>query len=220
MEEIWKDIPGFKNYQASNLGRIRSTGFYQKVFSKKVGYYDRYRKGTILKPAKRKPGEDYLFVTLCIDGVVTNHFVHKLVALTFPEICGEWFEGAEISHLDENPGNNIPTNLKWVTHTENNNWGSRLEKSMSKIRKPVWQMSLDGQLIERYNSASEAANNNGFLSSNIANVCNGKGKTAFGYKWVKESDLHPFVLRLLKDVYILTPLFANRSSSPSSCTRT
>lgn len=211
MEEIWKNIPGFENYQASNLGQIRSTGFYQKVYSKKVGYYDRYRKGTVLRPTKRKHNEDYLFVTLCVDGVVTNHFVHKLVALAFPELCGEWFEGAEISHLDENPSNNNANNLKWVTHTINNNWGSRTEKAMQKIRKPVWQMSLDGQLIERYNSATEAASSNGFLSENISNVCNGKGKTAFGFKWKKEEDFNPQVLRLLKDVYLQTPLFANPS---------
>ena len=210
MEEIWRDIPGYEGYQASNTGRIRSTGFYQKVFSKKVGYFERYRKGTILKPSRRKKGEEYLFVCLCIDGVTTQHFVHSLVAYAFPEICGEWFEGAEISHIDENPANNEANNLRWETHTANNNWGSRTEKAMTKIRKPVWQISMDGMLVEKYSSAREAEKD-GFSNQNITSVCNGRRKSAYGYKWKKEEDFNQFVLRLLKDVYLQTPLFANPS---------
>ena len=209
MSEVWRDIPGFKNYQASNLGNIRSTGFYQKVYSN-GGYYNRFRKGTVLKPSIRKSGEDYQFVSICIDGVTTNYYVHTLVALAFPDICGERFQGAEISHLDEDPSNNKASNLMWVTHTENNNWGARTEKAMGKIRKPVWQISLDGMLVERYSSAREAERN-GFLNQNIARVCNGRAKSAYGYKWKKEEDFNPFVLRLLKDVYFQTPLFANPS---------
>ncbi len=210
MEEIWKDIPGYKGYQASNIGRIRSIGFYQKVFSKKVGYFERYRKGTILKPSRRKKGEEYLFVCLCIDGVTTQHFVHSLVAYAFPEICGEWFEGAEISHIDENPANNEANNLRWETHTANNNWGSRTEKAMQKIRKPIWQLTIDGFLIDRFPSAYHIERECGYKNQNVSKACNGNNK-AYGYKWKKEEDFNPFVLRLLKDVYLQTHLFANPS---------
>lgn len=210
MEEIWRDIPGLKNYQASNLGNIRSTGFYQKVYSKNAGYYNRYRKGTVLKPSIRTKGEKYLFVSICIDGVVTSHFVHTLVALAFPDICGDRFQGAEINHLDENPSNNKADNLMWVTHTENNNWGERTEKAMQKIRKPIWQLTIDGFLIDRFPSAYHIERKFGYKNQNISKACNGNNK-AYGYKWTKEEDFNPFVLRLLKDVYLQTPLFANPS---------
>lgn len=52
--------------------------------------------------------------------------------------------------------------------------------------KPVLQMDLDGNIIREFPSAIEADMfiNNGKRCNHIADVCNGKRKTASGYKWV------------------------------------
>ena len=46
----------------------------------------------------------------------------RWVAITFPELVqGEYFEGAEIDHIDGDKLNNHPSNLRWVNHKENMN---------------------------------------------------------------------------------------------------
>lgn len=56
------------------------------------------------------------------------------IALTFPELIqNEYFEGAEIDHIDTDRLNNRPSNLRWVTRKENaNNPLTRLHNSESK----------------------------------------------------------------------------------------
>lgn len=58
-------------------------------------------------------------VCLCKDGVVTRVKVSHLVARAFPEICGEWFEGCEVDHIDTNRLNNNAYNLR-VTDRKGN----------------------------------------------------------------------------------------------------
>ena len=53
--------------------------------------------------------------------------------------------------------------------------------------KPIYQCTLDGEIIRRWESPGEwgRANNrnNKTECSSINRVCRGKGKTAYGYKW-------------------------------------
>lgn len=46
-------------------------------------------------------------------------------------------------------------------------------------RIPVYQYSLNGEFIKKWNSAVET----GFDQSSICRCCNGTYKTAYGYKW-------------------------------------
>ena len=65
--------------------------------------------------------------------------------------------------------------------------------------KRVCQISLDGQLIKIWDSATEVTNELGINSSSLSNVCNGKkrrkngdvAKTAGGFVWVFEKDYDP-----------------------------
>lgn len=44
----------------------------------------------------------------------------RWIALAFPELVqNEYFEGADIDHIDTDPMNNNPTNLRWVTRSGN-----------------------------------------------------------------------------------------------------
>lgn len=99
-EERWVAIPGWEGlYEISTLARVRNsrTGYVLKQsVMKSGGYYqlNLYRRGE-----KRKLGR-----------------VHCLMALAF---IGPPPEGMEVCHEDGNPRNNLISNLRYKTHSEN-----------------------------------------------------------------------------------------------------
>lgn len=166
--EIWKDIPNyFGLYQASNLGRIKSFyGLKEKILKPKLvcGYYQI----GLRKQSNRK-----------------FYLVHRLVWETFN---GQIPEGYEINHLDERPVNNALSNLSLVTHRENINYGTRNERAGKVLKngkksKQVLQFDLQDNFVKEYLSTHQAERETGFDNSNIAKCCNGKYKTAYGFKW-------------------------------------
>ena len=178
--EIWKDIPEYEGlYQVSNLGRVKSL--------------ERFRKGKngslvtvkekILKPAIIRNG--YYQIGLRKQSTIKFYLVHRLV---FEVFNGHIPEGYEINHLDERPVNNALSNLSLVTHKENLNWGTRNEKvsikmTNGKLSKVVLQFTLDDILIKEYPSTQQIERETGFSHQHISACCNGKHKTAYGFKW-------------------------------------
>ena len=61
----------------------------------------------------------------------------------------------------------------------------------SKYSQPVYQMSIGGELIARWDCLSDASRKLGISRGSIANVCNGHKKTAGGFVWVYEKDYDP-----------------------------
>lgn len=117
-KEIWKDIPGIPNYQASNFGRIkrlRHTRTYKK--------YSCTFKEKLLKLTITAFG--YLHVNIhsrC-------YLVHRLVLLAF---VGPVPKGLVTNHIDGNKQNNKIENLEITTYTENHLHAFRLG-----LRKPL-----------------------------------------------------------------------------------
>lgn len=113
----------------------------------------------------------------------------RWVALTFPEICGEYFDGAEIDHKDTNTLNNNPNNLHWVTRTGNaNNPLTRLHKSQSKLNRtdmaiPVRQYTKDGAFLAEFPSLREASRVTDVCVAHISKCCLNKRKSAGGFVW-------------------------------------
>lgn len=102
-DEIWKKIPNFSRYEASSLGRIRSLNY------KKSGCT------RVIIPAAGKDG--YLqSMFLCDDKKYYTFKIHKLVSLAF---YGERPEGTEVNHINGNKGCNYPSNLEYISHSEN-----------------------------------------------------------------------------------------------------
>ena len=53
----------------------------------------------------------------------------------------------------------------------------------------IYQLSKEGEIVDKFNSQIEAAQAMGAkTSANINNVIVGKQKTAYGYKWVRACD--------------------------------
>lgn len=60
--------------------------------------------------------------------------INRLVAFAFPEICGEYFDGAVANHLDEDVENDLAENIRWCSHKENINWGTAMRRAEQKRR--------------------------------------------------------------------------------------
>lgn len=113
MEEIWKTIKDFPNYEVSNMGNVRSV-IHKDRFGRKQG-------GHVLTPQADGRGL-YLHVGLRKDGKVIYRNVHRLVAITFIDNPHNY---PEVNHKDENKKNNAVSNLEWCTHQYNNVYGTR-----------------------------------------------------------------------------------------------
>ena len=87
--------------------------------------------------------EQYSTVILNVNGRNKHLKVHRIVASSFPEICGEFNE--VVNHLDENKLNNSASNLKWTTYVENLSWGNIREAQKKGIenKKKVIEAVMD-----------------------------------------------------------------------------
>lgn len=106
MDEILKEIDGYKGYAVSNYGNVYSKRF--PGFTKKLR--DHYKK---LSPSKR---HKYLGVVLCNEKGKSMKSIHRIVAEHFipnpdKKPC--------VNHIDGNQKNNNVLNLEWITWADN-----------------------------------------------------------------------------------------------------
>ena len=188
MKELWKDIEGYEGlYMVSSEGRVKSLA---RETNNQYSMQDR-----ILKCKKEKNG--YLRVCLHKDkGEKQDYSVHRLVAFAFPEICGEWFKGADCNHKNEDKSDNRAENLEWVSRIDNINYGTGIKRRAENRRngigsKVVLQFSLEGIFIREWASTKEVERSLGYNSSYIGRCCrNLIINTAYGYIWrYKEKEV-------------------------------
>lgn len=178
--EEWKDIPGFEGlYQASNLGRVKSL----KRFRKGENDCLVSVKERILKPQLNHRG--YYRVALCKNSKLKAYRVNRLVYEAFN---GSIPEGLQVNHINEIKTDNRLENLNLMTHKENCNWGTGIERRAKKqingkCSKPVLQYDLNDNLVKEYPSIRQVERETGFANQNIINCCKGKLKQAYGYIW-------------------------------------
>lgn len=180
MKEIWKDVVGYEGlYQVSNLGRVKSLN------------YNRTGKEKIMKPISHKYG--YLKVNLRKNNSEKKFLIHRLVAQAFLPNPNNL---PQVNHKDENPSNNIVTNLEYCDAKYNSNYGTRNEKlsinltNRKDLSKVVLQIDKNTNvIINIFPSIREAERQTGCSNKNIQRCCKGKSKSAYGYKWsYKESQ--------------------------------
>lgn len=194
MTEIWRDINDYEGlYQVSNLGRVRSLDHWVNYKNIKK----RLKKSYVLNPIETNKG--YFIVSLCKNGITKTPYIHRLVAMTFPDLVdwteeakGKPFDEIQVNHKDEfDKANNCVDNLEWCTAYYNIHYktclkrrGDTQKKTMS-TKKPVLQYTLDMVFIKEYPSIKEASRQTGINDRHISAVCQHKPhyNTAGGYVW-------------------------------------
>lgn len=88
-------------------------------------------------------------------------------------------------HLSDENKRKISIALKGKLKGENNPMFGKhhSEESLKKMRKKVYQYTLDNKLIKEYPSVTAAAKENGYGIGNICSCCNGKYEKMYGFKW-------------------------------------
>src|SRR5690242_5742447 len=108
LTERWKPVVGFP-YEVSNHGQVRSM-----PRKRPAGRGPRSVKGRLLKG--RPNGRGHLRVQFCVDGVVQEFLVSRLVATYF---IPNPHSLPMVRHKDFDRANNAASNLQWCDHGEN-----------------------------------------------------------------------------------------------------
>lgn len=182
-DERWQPIIGYEGfYEISDHGRVKSLPRVKKVYK---GNY--YTKEKILQPLLSGTGKNrYYSVGLHKTGIKSIRvLIHILVAKYYIQNP----EGKpQINHKDGNKANNHHANLEWVTSAENinhafeNGLNRKMGQNEPAFSKPVLQMDLNGNLLQKHPSLNEAYRKTGIPTSNIHSAIQKNG-TAKGYRW-------------------------------------
>jgi len=181
--EIWKKIPTYPFYKASNIGRIRSIS----RISERDGLPLK-RTGVILKPVLNDNG--YYIVSMYNGKIKRHERVHRLVASTFiPNKQNK----RTVNHKNGIKTDNRVENLEWATHGENHAHAYQKlgrKKAWEGITggdapcaKPISQYTKSGEFITTFPSGVDAEIATGINRSHFPDVCNGKRKSKGGYVW-------------------------------------
>lgn len=101
-------------YSISSHGRIMSHNRIVNTHTPRVGITKKMHNGKILNNFSN--GKGYRYVTISINSVRKNYYIHILTATYF---CDNQFNFPEVNHLDGNKENNYYKNLQWCTKKQN-----------------------------------------------------------------------------------------------------
>ena len=161
MNEIWKPIPGFEGlYDASNLGRIRST---PGKTTSSARFEKRIWNSRVMKVKIQSHGNrEDLRVELWKDNKHKTYLVARLVAMAFHGIPAK---GLTVNHINGIASDNRPENLEWVTMKENHDHAHRTGLCAS-YESPIGLIDSENNMIS-FRSESQACN---FLNRNHAYI--------------------------------------------------
>jgi hypothetical protein len=159
-QEVWASLEpqGFPNYEVSTFGRVRNI-----------------KRQNILKGAKNAHGYRIVMIP-DRDGRKCLMLFDILVATAFhPKPEGK----NTVDHRDRIRDNDYAGNLRWATPKEQ----AANRNKYQKHGRAVYQYSLDGTLIRRWDGLVDVVRSLGISKANISTVCSGRRPTAGGYKW-------------------------------------
>ena len=171
MIETWKDIPGYNGkYQADCEGNIRRV--YKNGKTKMLTPY-------LKNQRKRK----VYVVKLTIDGKSKEEIMLGLMARTF---LGPAPKGHVAYHINGCKSEHNIQNIAYISKKEL----GKLTGARAR-RQAVAKIDSNGEIVDVYSSAREAARNNYMCYQTIMDYCNGERKGAYapdGYAYAWEDS--------------------------------
>jgi hypothetical protein len=118
------------------------------------------------------------------NGVRRSKYVHVLVA-------NAWIPNPRkfpvVNHIDGNKNNSSVSNLERVTVNGNVRHSIDVLKNKGYSR-PVYQLTLDGKIIQKFESIKNASDEIGVNAGAISEVCSGVRRKAGGFLWTYQED--------------------------------
>lgn len=168
MIEVWRNIPGYDGrYQVSREGEIR------RVLPS--------GKTKLLRPHHKKnmTGSQRLIVHLTYKGKSKEVVVMNIVAKVFLGPCPK---GCVPYHKNGCQSDNYANNIAYIDRRKL----GQMTGAMSR-RKPVAKIDQNGEIVDVYSSAREAARKNYMGYQTVLDRCNGVRKKpcpdGYWYKW-------------------------------------
>ena len=147
MEELWQPVIGWEAaYAVSNLGRLRSIPRKVKYSDGRIYNYP----SKVLSLSTDRNG--YISAMLSFEGETKRVSVHRSVALAFiPNTDNK----PEVDHRDRVRHNNLVSNLRWVTSSENKTGtGGKKKLTDDQVREILASSDVNKVLAERYSVSS------------------------------------------------------------------
>lgn len=181
MNEIWKDIEGFENYQISNYGRIKSKERMVKSYCAEW-----LKPEKILRTNIMKVGYRYI-VLRDDDGRDRLLKIHRLVAKAFIPNPHNY---PQVNHIDGDKSNPVVTNLEWCTPKQNVahaiNTGLRKRVSGRNIQR-IYQLNDRFEVDAIYENLSDVVAKTGISKASIYSAMQEK-RTFKEHYYVRECD--------------------------------
>lgn len=175
--ETWKDIPGYEGrYQVSDHGRVKALPRRVRFVSKKGA--EAWRLTTEHMCAQNITRKGYVLVHFQVDGVRSFKTVHEIVAAAF---IGPRPAGAEINHKDGDKRNNAPSNLEYMTSSENKNHAVQTGLNTQAHRVRALRAC---RVVAEYPSMASAARAVGVTVGSIQYAVR-KSTFCQGFRWVR-----------------------------------
>lgn len=179
---VWRQYPEYPFIEVSQFGQIRTKDRY---ITDKNGK-KRLIRGRILKQELNPYRGGYMSVKFNVNGKTIHLYVHRAVAICYISNPDKL---PQVNHIDNDPTNNVVSNLEWCTGQYNNDYKKKFGTSPAQVQgKSVFAINLETLEVSRFKSQCEASRKLGISQREIWSVINGKRIQTRGYLFTEDES--------------------------------